>query len=208
MRSRLPLFAAAGFFAVIVLAWWLWPRERELLRHASPAPENRRAGEPTPPAARHQTPLAERSEPVDIAPMDDSPADASEAQGDQEHAPAATGDLLTYVERPMSAVPHRVIRGWGASDENSHLGLVGAYVIVEPRMTDEQLTQLCVDIQEYHRSANALSVKIFDSEGAATYDRHIDGGELKNRHQVATVTHDSALGLDAIHVRGELVVKP
>ncbi len=206
MRSRLLLFVAAVLFAVLVLAWWLWPRERELLRHASPAQETQRTGEPTPPAVTDRTPPAEPSQPVDVAPMDDSVTEAPEARG--EHAPAATGDLLVYAERPMSAVPHRVIRGWGASGDNSHLGLVGAYVIVEPGVTDEQLTQLCVDIQEYHRSANAVSVKIFDSEEAATYDRHIDGGELKNRHQVATVTRDSALGLDAIYVRGERVVKP
>ena len=205
MRSRLPLFVAAGLFAVIVLAWWLWPREREWLRHASPASESLRAGEPTPAAAMHQMPPAEPSQPVDVAPMDDRVAEASEAHADREHAPAATGDLVLYAKRPMSALPHRVIRAWGASDDRSHLGLVGAYLIVEPGISDEQLVELCRDIQAYHRDANALSVRILDSEEAATYDRHIDGGAFKNQHQLATVTRDLTLGVDAIHVRGELV---
>ena len=207
MRSRRPLFVAAGLFAVIALAWWLWPREQELRGHASPAPESLRAGEPTLPAAISRIPPSEPSEPVDVAPTDDRLPQAPEAHAEVEHAPAATGDLLLYAKRPMSAVPHRVIRAWGASDDRSHLGLVGAYVIVEPGISDEQLIELCRDIQEYHRDANALSVRILDSEEAATYDRHIDGGALKNQHQVATVTRDRTLGVDSIHVRGE-VVKP
>ena len=105
----------------------------------------------------------------------------------------------------MSAVPHRVIRGWGAGEDSGQLGLVGAYVIVEPGISDEQLIQLSRDIREYHRDAKALSVRILDSEEAATYDRHIDGGALKNQHQVATVTRDKTLGVDSIYVRGELV---
>jgi hypothetical protein len=137
--------------------------------------------------------------------MDDRAEEAPEAHGDPEPAPAPTADLALYAKRPMSAVPHRVIRGWGASGDRSQLGLVGAYVIVEPGISDEQLAKLCRDIQEYHRDAKALSVRILDSEEAATYDRHIDGGALKNEHQVATVTRDPALGVDAVHVRGELV---
>jgi hypothetical protein len=150
-------------------------------------------------------PPAEPSQPVEVAPMDDRVAEAPEAHADREHAPAATGDLMLYAKRPMSALPHRVIRGWGASDDHSQLGLVGAYVIVEPGISDERLVELCRDIRAYHRDANALSVRILDSEEAATYDRHSDGGAFKNQHQVATVTRDPKLGVDTIQVRGELV---
>jgi len=194
MRSRLPLFVAVGFFAVILLAWWLWPREQEMLQQTSPASETLRAGKPTP-----------ASRPADVASMDEREETTSEAHDDPENAPAPTADLLLYAERPMSAVPHRVTRAWGASDAGSHLGLVGAYLIVEPGISDEQLIELCRDIRKYHESANALSVRILDSEEAATYDRDIDGGALKQQHQVATVTRDPKLGVDAIHVRGELV---
>ena len=105
----------------------------------------------------------------------------------------------------MSTVPHRVIRGWGASDDGSQLGLVGAYVIVEPGISDAQLIKLCRDIHKYHRDAKTLSVRILDSEDAATYDRHIDGGALMNQHEVATVTRDPALGVNGIDVRGKLL---
>jgi len=205
MRSRRPLLLAAGLFAGIALAWWHWPRERESIQPASPVPESLPAGEPTAAAAMQQTPPAEPSRPADAALLDEREETTSEAHDDPEHAPAATGDLELYARRPMSAVPHRVIRAWGAGEDRGQLGLVGAYVIVEPGLSDEQLTQLCRDIQEYHRDAKALSVRILDSEEAATYDRHIDGGALKNQHQVATVTRDPKLDVDAIHVRGELV---
>ena len=105
----------------------------------------------------------------------------------------------------MSAVPHRVVRGWGASEEHSELGLVGAYVIVEPGISNEQLTRLSRDIQKYHRDAKALSVRILDSEEAATYDRHIDGGALGEQHEIATVTRDPAIGVNRILVRGKVV---
>lgn len=205
MRSRSPFFVAAGLFAVSVLAWWLWPREPESIRRASPASESLPEGEPTSPAAVHATPRAEPSQPADVAPMADREETTSEPHDDSEHAPERTADLLLYAKRPMSAVPHHVIRAWGATDDRSQLGLVGAYVIVDPEISDAQLTKLCRDIQAYHRDANALSVRIFDSEEAATYDRHIDGGALKNQRQVATVTRDSKLREDSIHVRGERV---
>ena len=205
MRSRLPLLAAAGFFAVIAFAWWRWSREHEPLLQASPPSEGLSAGESTAPAAMHRNPPAEPSKPIGVAPMDEVVSEASEAHGDLEHVPAPTGDLHLYAERPMSPVPHRVIRAWGASDDPSHLGLVGAYVIVEPGLSDAKLIELCRDIRAYHKDANALSVRILDSEEAATYDRHIDGGLFKNQHQVATVTRDPKFGEDSIHVRGERV---
>jgi hypothetical protein len=152
-----------------------------------------------------ETSRTEPSLPVDVAPVVDPEETAPEAHHDDEHSPARTADLLLYARRPMSAVPHRVIRAWGASDDPSHLGLVGVYVIVEPGISDERLIQLCRDIQKYHRDANALSVRILDSEEAATYDRHVDGGALKNQHQVATVSRDPKLGLDEFRVHGELV---
>jgi len=205
MRARPLLQVAAGLFAVTALVWWLWPRGQEWLRHASPVSESRPAGEPAPGAVMHEARPAEPSQPVAVASKDDREESSSEAHHDAEHAPPRTADLLLYARRPMSAVPHRVVRAWGASDDPKQLGLVGAYVIVEPGMTDAQLIQLCRDIREYHRDANVLSVRILDSEQAATYDRHIDGGALKNQHQVATVSRDPTIGVDDIQVRGELV---
>jgi hypothetical protein len=210
MRSRLPLFVV-GLLAIGLIAWGLWPLAQERLQPASPASQPLRADESAPAAAMPRTPpaeppAAEPSAAVDVAPVDEKRAEAPDPHGD-EHAPAPSGDLEHYAKRPMSAVPHRVVRGWGASEENSQLGLVGAYVVVEPGISDAQLTQLCKDIQRYHRDAKVLSVRILDSEEAATYDRHIDGGALANRHQVASVKRDPTLGVKdgEILVRNKLV---
>ena len=54
----------------------------------------------------------------------------------------------------------------------------------------------------YHQGAKALSVRVLDSEEAATYDRHADGGALAKRHLVASVSRSEGLGLDSIEVRG------
>jgi hypothetical protein len=211
MRSRLLLFAM-GLLAIGLIAWGLWPLAQERLQPAGPAPHAPRFDEPMPPAAIQRMPpagppAAEPTQPVDVAPSDERAAEAPEAQGDLQHAAAPSGDLEHYAKRPLSAVPHRVVRGWGASEENSQLGLVGAYVVVDPGISDAQLTQLCRDIQKYHRDAKVLSVRILDSEEAATYDRHIDGGALGNRHVVASVKRDPTLGVKdgEIRVRDKLV---
>ncbi len=216
MSSRLPLLLVAGFLSIVLLGWWLWPGAREMLQPTRPASQTPRPNEPTPPAAmqRRQAaerpaatpPTAEPSPAVEVAPLNEKKlAEAPEPHGD-EHAAAPSGDLELYAERPMSTVPHRVVRGWGAaSDDLSRLGLVGAYVIVEPGISDAQLTRLALDIHKYHRDAKALSVRILDSEEAATYDRHIDGGALGEQHEVATVTRDPQLDVNRILVRGKVI---
>ncbi len=217
MNSRRSLFVAAGLCLLLLLGWWLWPLAQETLEPSSSASETLRAKESTPPAAMPRMPAAEPAPaepdpPLDVAPSDErtaetaeaaEAAEAPEAQGDLEHAASPTGDLEHYAKRPMSAVPHRVLRAWGAGDEHSQLGLVGAYLVVEPGISDEQLIKLSRDIQKYHRDAKALSVRILDSEEAATYDRHIDGGALGEQHEIATVTRDPTIGVNRIRVRGK-----
>ena len=105
----------------------------------------------------------------------------------------------------MSDVPHRVVTAWGATGDDARLGLVGAFVIVAPGISDAKLTRLAQDIRRYHRSAASVSVQILDSEQAATYDQHVDGGALKERHLVARINLDPSLGVDEIHVRGKRV---
>ena len=210
MRARPLLQVAAGLLAATALAWWLWPHGQELLRGANPvseraASESLPADAPAPTAAIQGESPAEPSPPAGVAASNDPGETTAEAHPDAEHAPAETADLLQYARRPMSAVPHRVVRAWGAGKDPSQLGLVGAYVIVEPGIGDAQLIQLCRDIQRYHGDAKALSVRILDSEEAASYDLHTDGGAFKQQHQVAAVTRDAKLGVDAIYLRGELV---
>jgi hypothetical protein len=208
MRAKPPLWIAAGLVATTALAWWLWPRGQELLQPATEGAESPPPVARAPGGAPQELRPAGPSAPVAVAPKVEPEAAGSDAHDHAEpEAPAGTEDLLLYARRPMSATPHRVLRGWGASDDPSNLGLVGAYVIVDPGMSDQQLIQLCRDVREYHRDAKALSVRILDSEDAATYDRHVDGGAYKDQHQVATVTRDPKHDVDEIRVRGE-IVKP
>jgi hypothetical protein len=112
------------------------------------------------------------------------------------------GDLELYARQPLSQVPHRVLKGWGAGSQAKVPGVVGVYVIVDPRISTRDLEFLAREIREYHRDADALTARILDSEEAATYDRHIDGGALLQRHLVATVHRNARLGVDEIQVRG------
>lgn len=116
-----------------------------------------------------------------------------------------TGDLMLYERLPMSAIPHHVVRGWGAHGAGDVPGIVGAYVIVAPGLTDEDLEKLARDIRAYHDDAEALAVRILDSEHAATYDRHSDAGELAAAHLVGMVNRNERLEMDRITIRGRTI---
>jgi hypothetical protein len=116
-----------------------------------------------------------------------------------------TGDLELYRERPMSAVPHEVVRGWGARRGGRIPGLVGAYVVVDPSRSDQELERLARDIRDFHYDAEALSVRILDSEEAAVYDRHGDGGALAAEHLVGRVNVNERLGVNRIEIRGRVI---
>jgi len=138
-----------------------------------------------------------------VAPPLDPERPAEPGRPEHAHELATdTPDFELYRGRPMSAVPHRIVRAWGAAGGSETPGMVGAFVVVEPGISDEELARLCRDIRAYHQGAKALSVRVLDSEEAATYDRHADGGALAKRHLVASVSRSEGLGLDSIEVRG------
>ena len=111
--------------ALVALAFWLWP--------GAPAPSSQPAGlAPARLPSAAPAPAAARTQPEASA----EHAEHAEQEA-HEHAPPPSGDLLHYAAKPMSAVPHRVIRGWGASGGRDKPGLVGTYVIVEPGISDE-----------------------------------------------------------------------
>jgi hypothetical protein len=197
------LLVVAAALAVGGGLWWLWPRQSESLQHARPATENAGSGRPEASAAQRVTPPAAASESAAGASKTPGSLAASEPPGGG--APEPSGDLRVYAERPMSTVAHRVTRAWGLTDDPKRLGLVGAYVVVNPGTSDEQLAQLCRDIQQYHRGARALSVRIFDSDAAASSNSDAEGGSLRSDHLVARVTRDPTLGVDGCIVRGQPV---
>ena len=57
----------------------------------------------------------------------------------------------------------------------------------------------------YHSGAHALSVRILDSERAARYDRHSDGGALAAAHLIGLVNRNERLGTDRIEIRGRVI---
>jgi len=159
--------------------------------------------ESAPPAA---APSAAASRPerarAATAEVPDSPAHA-----EHDHAPDDRFAMESewYAKHPMSAVPHQVVRGWGAAEGSERRGVVGVWLVVDPNLPTEDLEQLVRDVYDYHSGASELMARVLDSEEAATYDQHVDGGALRNLHKVATVRRNPKLGVDSIEVRGERI---
>jgi hypothetical protein len=82
---------------------------------------------------------------------------------------------------------------------------VGLRVVVSPNLPTSALEQLVRDMRGHYGDADIFSALIYDSEEAAQYDRHIDGGALANRHLVARVVRDRSLGEDTVEIRGILI---
>jgi hypothetical protein len=176
----------------------------------APAPPAPAPPAPPPPAVPAQPPPVPPPETAPLAPAPPPPApEAKKPQAPELHGHAAPedpyGDLALYADHPMSEVAHRVVRGWGAGARSPSPGHVGAYVVVDPAIDDAALRELALDIRDYHRSAEAVAVRIVDSEEAATYDRHTDGGARLQAHLVASVRRDERLGLDEVEIRGERI---
>ena len=194
---------AAGVVTLVVagaLAFWWSDRpgpdpRRDASVGLSGAPAAER--EPASPGPSESAGASDRLAPV--GPRDDAHAH----DADLLPAEDPTGDLGLYERRPMSTVPHRVVRGWGAHGAGQVPGFVGAIVVVAPSIPDERLVQLARDIRAYHGDAKALSVRILDSERAGLYDRHADGGALLAKHLVGRVSRNVELGMDRITIRGE-----
>jgi len=84
-----------------------------------------------------------------------------------------------------------------------HVGrTVGLVVVVDPQLPTAALERLARDIRERYAGAAILAVRIFDSEEAASYPQHLEGGALARRHLVADVTRNATLGVDTMRVRG------
>ncbi len=202
---RLVLGTAALLLGALA-GWWLLSRPAPT-GPLPPSAEETAATASTaahPPSDRPHSEFASASEPPPAPParaQDDlvagvDPVVEVEAEGQE-----ALGELDLYAARPLSTVPHQVLKGWGA-DRGAGVGL---YVIVAPSLPTADLERLARDIRKYHGDADSLNVRILDSERAATYDRHLDGGELLQLHLVTTVRRNGRFGVDKIEVRGLLV---
>ena len=197
---------AIGLGVAALLIWRLWPEGHDAPREAaavrtSPGldvePPGITAARPSPIASEHRTEPSVRVEPELARP------ETAREPGDDEAEYFEFSDVEYYADRPpMSPVPHAVVRGWGARGGGRVPGIVGVYVVVDPSISNESLEELARDIRDYHYDAAALSIRIFDSEHAATYDRHSDGGALAADHLVATVNRNDRFGTARTEIRG------
>ena len=106
-------------------------------------------------------------------------------------------------ENPISPTPHAVIRAWGGGPGGP--GPVGLRIVVDQNLPTVELEVLLRDVRTAYGAADVLSTHVYDSEEAATYDRHIDGGALAALHLVARVVRDTALKVDTIQIRGQAI---
>jgi len=198
----------AGLVGAALAAWLLWPSESS--RSTSVSEPEVRVSRSVPPSGPVTPNHSAQAEAIDEHATEAAPEAAErveEAADPHDHGIAEdpTGDLRYYEKYPMSRIPHRVVRGWGARGAGSLPGAVGVFVVVDPRISDAELETLARDIRDYHHDADALSVRILDSHEAATYDRHSDGGALAAEHLVALASRNERLEEDVIEVRGRAV---
>jgi hypothetical protein len=188
--------------------FWLWSPNVPPSPSSRAVPDPKSAEPRSPTAPRHPAIAALRTETeVASSPRSNTRPDTPVAPDPDghDHAPddSFASERAWYAAQPLSPVPHAIARGWGAAPESQRRGVVGLYVIVDPDLPTRDLEQLARDIYAYHASASELTVRILDSEEAATYDRHVDGGERLHRHIVAMVRRNLHLQVDSIEVRGE-----
>ena len=194
-RSLAALIAAC---AAVGSLWWL----------ARPAPEL--GSVPRPPALPSTGDTPSRTDtPTDQPAAQREPDPEAKAAvlapgpvpGEPAAKPAAAGSEPSEVP-PLSPVHHRVLRSWGATPGSGSSGPRELHLVVEPSLGTSELEQLLRDALAQHTEAEVLTIRIYDSEAAVTYDRHSDGGALAERHLVASMSRHRRLGVESLRVRG------
>lgn len=95
-----------------------------------------------------------------------------------------------------------MLRSWGGAPGSGSSGPREIHLVVEPGLGTHELEQLLRDALAQHAEAEVLTIRIYDSEAAVTYDRHSDGGALAERHLVASMSRHRRLGVESLRVRG------
>lgn len=126
----------------------------------------------------------------------------SEPREEPEDVDARPAAAMKLPEAPLSNVPHHLLAAWPQEAQSGVPAIAGMTVIVDPSLSTAALDHLALDIRERGLGAAIFHARVYDSEEAATYDRHSDGGALAERHQVAVVTRNEPRGLDVVKVRG------
>ncbi len=171
------------------------------LARPTPAPD------PVPPAALGRAvESSPEAQPATVggSPQSESPHAEATAPPPGPAPPAPDASPAAGADPPalLSSVRHRVLRSWGAAAGSGPSGPRELHLVVEPSLGTRELEQLLRDAFAQHAEADVLTVRIYDSEAAVTYDRHSDGGALAERHLIASLSRHRRLGVESLRVRG------
>jgi hypothetical protein len=109
-------------------------------------------------------------------------------------------------DRSLSTIPHDVIGAWDDSAAPHTLGSRRAFIlVVPPDLSDRELADLARDVRDSHLDAEWLTLRVFDSQAAATRPSWTDGGEIRRRHLVAELRRNTAGPGEQLEVRGREV---
>jgi len=196
VRPRWLAALIAACAAVGSLCWLAQPAPEPAPVARLPAP--RSSGDASsrtrPPTVRSAPRAAPDPEARATPPTGPAPAEAAAKPG------AAGVDPSEAL--PLSPIRHRVLRSWGAAPGSGSSGPRELHLVVEPSLGTGELDQLLRDVVSHHAEADVLTIRIYDSEEAVTYDRHSDGGALAERHLVASMSRHRRLGVESLRVRG------
>ena len=159
---------------------------------AAPAEEAAPGGPAAPEPASEPAPLA--------LPAPEQPL-ATAGQPPQKAA-AAPDTSATFLGERVSHVPQQMLRSWIRTAQPGAPAVGGMTLVVDPNLSTGELDRLARDVHQRSLGAQIFHARIYDSEEAATYDKHSDGGAMAERHLVAVVTRNTPRGLDVIRVRG------
>jgi hypothetical protein len=199
---------ALGVLVGAGAVWWLRAPHGPAGALESERPARVVASAPTataPPAPPEREPPSEPEPP-------DDPVHPDRRYAAEQDADGAAGSMPTQIvyqiaeqyrdEQLSQAVPHRLI-GAFESDIGGRPGSLRAFIaVVDPGLSDRDLTLLARDARARHRDAEVLTVRIYDSAEAATTPSWTDGGEAQRAHLVAEVTRNARSARDEIAVRG------
>jgi hypothetical protein len=89
-----------------------------------------------------------------------------ESGTDAAHLPPVVESAPVPPGYPKSRVPHRVLEAWGRDEQGHPKGPTGFLIVVDPSITNAELTELAKDVLAANQDVESMSVRIYDSEEA------------------------------------------
>lgn len=184
---------AIGVMLLAGVSLWVGGRERHPDRPARPLPP---AATPEPVESTEPSPAAAPEAPGETPRVS---LDDLRAQGRGE-SPELLARMPTTIDYPLqekyagerwSEVPYRLV---AAHDDAGGSGGEGArrlfIAVVEPGLSDAELTRLVRDLRARHREAEMLRIRVFDSAVAAKTPSWSDAGASREEHLIADLLRE------------------